>query len=57
MIKVRDWDLKHSNVVASPIANDTLLVKDEETCKFFVCFNIYYFHITNLNIIIILLNS
>ena len=48
--------MKHSNIIASPITNDMLLAKDEDTCKFFICFYIYYFHITNLNIIIILLN-
>ena len=29
MIKVQDWIMKHLNIIASPIKNNTLLVKDE----------------------------
>ena len=35
MIKVQDWILKHPIVVASPITNDTLLVKNIESGKIF----------------------
>ena len=38
MIKVQDWILKHPNVVASPITNDTLLVKNIEWGKIFYFF-------------------
>ena len=36
MMNSQDWVLKQSNVVGSPITNDTLLVKDEETDKIFI---------------------
>ena len=38
MINVQDRFLKHSNVVASPITDYMLLVKDEETAKIFYSF-------------------
>ena len=33
MIMVKDWIIKHPNIIASPITDDTLLVKDEVTGK------------------------
>ena len=38
MIKVYDWVLKNSNVVASPITNYTLLVNIEDTGNIFHLF-------------------
>ena len=38
IIKVQDWIMKHLNMIDSPITNDTLLVKDEYTGKYFYLF-------------------
>ena len=38
MIKVQDWVLKESNVSVSPIIDNTVLVKHEETGKRFSLF-------------------
>ena len=46
MIKVQNWNMKHSNIIVSPITNDTLLVKDEITdtylCLFIFISLLYY---------------
>ena len=34
MIKVQDWITKHPNIIASPITDDTLLVKEEFAGKY-----------------------
>ena len=34
MIKVKDWIMKHPNIISSPITNDTLFVKDEVTGRY-----------------------
>ena len=38
MIQIRDLIIKHYNVIDSPITEDTLLVKDECTGKYFYLF-------------------
>ena len=35
MIQIQDWIMKHHNIIHSPITEDTLLVNDEYTGKYF----------------------
>ena len=35
MIQIQDWIVKHHNVIHSPITENTLLIKDECTGKYF----------------------
>ena len=38
LIKIQYWIMNHKNITDSPITNDTLLVKDEYTGKYFYLF-------------------
>ena len=46
IIKIQDWIMKNENIIASPIKNNTLLVKDEVTCMYFYVYicviHLYY---------------
>ena len=48
MIKVQYRILNHTNVVGSPITNDTLLIIDKDTGKIIYLFTLKYFNISNI---------